>query len=89
MKVSRKRAKICPNLTKTSKRHDRHCSGIPVDKQTFACGVVVPLIFKNVRKTKVVHNKCKSEKKYQRQSQHPVKDLKMELFTKIVNGFKL
>ena len=51
---------IHPKLTKTSKRHDRHCCGTPVVKQTFVCRV--PLIFKNVRRKKKVYNKCKSEK---------------------------
>ena len=49
-------------LTKTSKRYDRHCCGIPVVKQTLVCRVDVPLIFKNVRRRKKVYNKCKSEK---------------------------
>ena len=62
IKVPRKNAKICPKLTKTSKRHDRHCCGIPVVKQTLVCRVDVPLIFKNVRRRKKVYNKCKSEK---------------------------
>ena len=57
IKRSRKSAKICPKLTKTSKRHDRS-----VVKQTLVCRVDVPLIFKNVRRRKKVYNKCKSEK---------------------------
>ena len=28
----RNSAKICPKLTKSSKRHDKHCCGIPVVK---------------------------------------------------------
>ena len=55
-------AKICSKLTKTSKRHDRHCCGISDVKLTFARRVVVPLIFKNVRSRKKVYNKCKSGK---------------------------
>ena len=62
MKVPRKSAKICPKLTKASKRHDRYCCGIPVVKQTFVYRVDVSLIFKNVRKREKVYNKCKSEK---------------------------
>ena len=62
IKLSNKSAKICSKLTKTSKRHDRHCCGIPVVKQTFVCRVDVPLIFKNVRRRKKVYNKCKSER---------------------------
>ena len=61
-KSTKKSAKICAKLTKTSKRHDRHCCGIPVVKQTLVCRVDVPLIFKNVRRRKKVYNKCKSEK---------------------------
>ena len=49
-------------LTETSKRHDRHCCGIPVVKETFVCRIDVPLIFKNVRRRKKSYNKCKSEK---------------------------
>ena len=60
--VPRKSAKICPKLTKTFKRHDRHCCGIPVVKLTSVCRVVVALIFKNVRRREKVYNKCKSEK---------------------------
>ena len=59
-----------------------------VVKLTFVYRAVLPLIFKNVRRRKKVHNKCKS-KKYSSQIQHPVTDLKMESFAKIVNGFKL
>ena len=59
-----------------------------VVKLTFVYRAVVPLIFKNVRRRKKVHNKCKS-KKYSRQMQHSVTDLKMEPFAKIVNGLKL
>ena len=62
MKVPRKSAKICPKLTKASKRYDKHFFGIPVFKLTFVCRAVVPLIFKNVRRRKKVSNKCKSEK---------------------------
>ena len=62
IKVPRKVAKICPKLTKTCKRHDRHWCRIPVVKETFVCRVDVPLIFKNVRRRKKVYNKCKSEK---------------------------
>ena len=36
----------------------------------------------------MVCKKCKSEK-YQKQIQHPVTDLKIELLVKIVNKFKL
>ena len=61
-KALRNSAKICPKLTKTSKRHDRHCCGIPVVKQTFVYRVDVPLMFKNVRRRNKVHIKCKSEK---------------------------
>ena len=67
-KVPRKSAKICPKLTKTSKRHDRHCCGIFFVKQTFVCRADVPLIFKNVRRRKKVYNKCKSDKKYKADS---------------------
>ena len=59
-----------------------------VVKLTFVYRAAVPLIFKNVRIRKKVHNKCKS-KKYSGQIQHSVTDLKMEPFAKIVNGFKL
>ena len=62
MKVPRRSAKICPKLTKTSKRHDRHCCSIPVVKQTFVCRVDVPLVFKNVRRRKKIYNRGKSEK---------------------------
>ena len=61
-KSTTKSEKVCPKLTKTSKHHDRHCCGISVVKLTFVCRVVVPLIFKIVRKRKKVCNKCKSEK---------------------------
>ena len=53
------------------------------------CGVAVPLIFKNVRRRKKVYNKCKYEKKDPTQTQHHVRDLKMELPVKIVNDCKL
>ena len=59
-----------------------------VVKLTFAYRAVVALIFKNVRRRKKVHNKWKS-KKYSSQIQHPVTDLTMESFVKVVNGFKL
>ena len=85
IKVPRKSAKICPKLTKTSKRHDRYCCGIPVVKLTFVCRIVVPLIF-NVRKKGLMNVNLE---KYPRQIQHPVTDLKMELLAKIVNDFKL
>ena len=61
-KSTTKSAKVGPKLTKTSKHHDRHYCGIPVAKLTFVCRVVVPLIFKIVRRRKMVCNKCKSEK---------------------------
>ena len=61
MKVPRKSAKICSKLTKTSKRHDRHCCGIPVVKQALMFSVDVPLIFKNVRRRKNFYNKCKAD----------------------------
>ena len=81
--MPRKVAKICPKLTKTSKRHDKHCC------QTDICVQSCRFInIENVRRRKKVHNKCKS-KKYSSQIQHPVTDLKMESFAKIVNGFKL
>ena len=64
----RNSTKICPKLTKSSKRHDNHCCGIPVanwDKfhtncntssiqleQKFMCRVDVQLFFKNVRRNK-------------------------------------
>ena len=57
-KSTKKSAKICRKLAKASKRHDRHCCGIPFVKLIFECWVVVPLIFKNVRRTKKVYNKC-------------------------------
>ena len=65
--------------------------GIPVVKQTFVCRVVVPLIFKNVRRRKKIYDKYKSEKipDSAQQIQHPVTDLKMELLAKIVNNLKL
>ena len=61
IEAPRKSAKTCQNLTKTSKRHDRVCCGIPVVKPTFMCRVDVSLIFKNVRRRKKVYNKSKSE----------------------------
>ena len=60
-----------------------------VNKLILVCKIVVPLIFENVRRRKKVYNKCKSEKKYPKQIQHPVADCKMELLAKIVNNFKL
>ena len=60
--MPRKSAKICPNLTKTSKLHDRHCRGIPGVKQIFVCRVDIRSIFKNVRRRRKVYNKYKSEK---------------------------
>ena len=42
--------------------NERHCCGIPVVKLPIVYRVVVPLIFKNVRRRKKVYNKCKSEK---------------------------
>ena len=86
-KSTKKSAKICAKLTKTSKRHDGHCCGIPVVILTLVSRVMVPLIFKNVRRIKEVYNKCKSEK-IPKRIQHPVIDLKMELLLKIVNDFK-
>ena len=62
--------------------------GIPVVKQTFVCRVVIPLIFKNVRRRKKIYDKYKSEKIPEADSA-PVTDLKMELLTKIVNDLKL
>ena len=61
---------------------------MPDVKQIFVCRVHVPLIFKNVKRRKKVYNKCKL-KKYPRQIQHRVTDLKMELLVKIVNDCKL
>ena len=60
IKVPRKNAKICSKLTKTYKRHDKHCRGIPVVKQALMCSVDIPLIF-NVRRRKKVYNKCKAD----------------------------
>ena len=62
--------------------------GIPVVKQTFVCRVVIPLIFKNVRRRKKIYDKYKSEKIPEADSA-PVTDLKMELLAKIVNDLKL
>ena len=53
------------------------------------CRAVVKLIIKNVRRRKKVYNKCKSEKKYPRQIQHPVTDLKKKLLAKIVSDFEM
>ena len=53
------------------------------------CRAVVTLIIKNVRRRKKVYNKCKSEKKYPRQIQHPVTDLKKKLLAKIVSDFEM
>ena len=63
--MPRKSANICPKLTKTSKRHEKHCFCIPVVQQAFVCRVDVPLTFKNVRTRKKVYNKRKSEKNTQ------------------------
>ena len=62
--------------------------GIPVVKQTFVCRVVIPLIFKNVRRRKKIYDKYKSEKIPEADSA-PVTDLKIELLAKIVNDLKL
>ena len=61
---------------------------MPVVKQTLLCRVDVLLIFKNVRRKKrsIINVNLK---KYARQIQHHVTDLKMELLVKIVNGCKL
>ena len=77
---------MCLKLTKTPKRHDRHCCGIPVVKQTLVCRVDVPLIFKNVRRKKrsIINVNLK---KYAKQVKHYVTDLKVELLVKIVNLF--
>ena len=61
---------------------------IHVVKLTFVCRVVVPLIFKNVRRIKKVYNKRKFEKN-RRQIQQPLTDLKMEFLAQIVNNFTL
>ena len=52
IQAPRNSAKICLKLSKTSKRHDRNCCGIPVIKQTLVCRADVPLITKNVRRRK-------------------------------------
>ena len=57
-------------------------------EQTFACGVDVPLIFKMLREIKRFILNL-NEKKYPRQIQHPIKDLKTEVLVKIVVNFKL
>ena len=75
IKGPRSSAKSSPKLTKTSKRHGRHCCGIPVIRcytqcnvssiyleQTFVCTFDVQLIFKNARRNKKVYTKCKPEK---------------------------
>ena len=51
IKAPRNSAKICPKLTKTSKRHARHCFGIVavMDREQV---VEVQLIFKNVWRKK-------------------------------------
>ena len=61
---------------------------MPVVKQTLLCRVDVLLIFKNVRRKKrsIINVNLK---KYARQIQYHVTDLKMELLVKIVNGCKL
>ena len=53
------------------------------------CRAVVTLIIKNIKRRKKVSNKCKSEKKYPRQIQHPVTDLKKKLLAKIVSDFEM
>ena len=55
---------------------------------SFVCRVVVPSIFKNVRRRKrsLINGNLK---KYPSQIQCPVTDLKMEFLAKIVNNFKL
>ena len=78
---------IHPKLTKTSKRHDRHCCGTPVVKQTFVCRV--PLIFKNVRRRKKRFIINVNLKKYPRQIQYNVTDLKVELLVKIGKNCEL
>ena len=87
IKVPRKSAKICPKLIKTSKRHDRHCRGIPVVKQTLMCRVDVPLIFKMLgeEKRSIINVNLKRRKA---DSAH-VTNLKMELLIKMVNDCKL
>ena len=62
---------------------------LTVNKLILVCKIVVPLIFENVRRRKKVYNKCKSEKKYPRQIQHPVTDLKKKLLAKIVSDFEM
>ena len=51
-KSAKKKCKDLPKVNQTSKQHDRHCSGIPVVKQTLIYRVDVPLIFKNVGRRK-------------------------------------
>ena len=96
----RNTAKASPKLNKPSKRHNRHCCDILVAKfgqvphpcemleQTFVCRYDVQLILKNVGRNKrsILNINLK---KYPRQIQHPVIDLKMELLVKIVIDFKL
>ena len=85
-KVSRKSAKICPELIKTSKRRDRHCCGIPVVKHLcaeFSFHSYLKMLGEEKRSITNVNLK-----NYPRQIQHPVTDRKMELLAKIVNHFK-
>ena len=95
-------AKTCPNLTtfqqdisdilvvsllpNLDRSHTQCMASSIYVEQKFVCKV--QLIFKNVRRNKKIYTKCKSEK-YLSQIQHSTIDLKMELFVKIVNCFKL
>ena len=54
-------------------------------KLTFVCRVVVPLIFKNIRRRKEVYNKSE---KIPKADSTPVIDIKMVLLFKIINDFK-
>ena len=47
------------------------------------------LYLKMIREKKGIYNKCKNEKKYPRQIQDPVTDLKIESLAKNVNDLKL
>ena len=78
IKAPRNSGKTCSKLTKTSKRHDKHCCGILVVKsghvphqlqcfciyvqRKFVFRADIQLIFKNVGRNKKVYAKCKSEK---------------------------
>ena len=60
---------------------------MPVVKQTFVCRIDFLLIFKNVRRRRKVHDKCKSEKIPKADS--APRNRFLELLAKIVNDFKL